>query len=328
MTAAATPGIQGVLGRLGPDELGLTQCHEHLSLDLTPAYEDGYRLNDLAVVGDDLRQAGRAGLQTIVDVGTDDHRRSPAFLRRLAEYSGLHVVASTGFWRDGFYPAYLAAEPVERVAEHVIRDLTEGIAESGVRAGVIGEIGSSADGMSPLAEKAFRACAIAQRETGVAFITHTPEGIDALTQLDLLTSCGVDPGRILIGHVDCLDDPELHATIARRGAFVGFDRVGMLRFQSDEVRLRLVLELLGHGHGDRLILSTDLATQSRMRVRGAPGYAYLLEVFVPRMRAAGVDDATLHQILVENPRRLLTGTPAASGTSELPSLTAVDDTRS
>jgi phosphotriesterase-related protein len=316
---AGVPGVQGVLGWLDAATLGQTQCHEHLSLDITAAFDETYLLNDLTIVGDDLRAAAAAGLHTVVDVGTDDHRRSATFLRDLAGRSGVQVIASTGYWRDGFYPQYLTDESTEQVAEHLIADLTTGIGGTDVRAGVIGEIGSEAGGMSPLAEKAFRASAIAAQATGAAIATHTPEGIDAIFQLDLLCGSGVDPARVLVGHVDCLDDADMHAEIARRGAFVGYDRVGILRYQTDEVRVRLVLEMLERGHRDQLILSTDLATQRRMRVQGQPGYSYLLEVFVPELKKHGVDDHTLWHILVNNPCRLLTGVAATreAGTQEV-----------
>jgi phosphotriesterase-related protein len=305
--AVSPPGLQGVQGWLAPDSLGITQPHEHCSIDLTPAYDPVYRFVDLDVVATDLAAAGAAGLRTIVDVGTNEHKRSPEFLVALAERTGVQVVAATGFWRDGFHPAYLADEPVERAAEHLIRDLTEGIGDGVIRAGVIGEIGSDAAGFSEIADKAFRACAIAQQATNVAFITHTPEGADAITQLDLLLEVGVDPGRLLIGHVDCLDDIEVHTRIADSGAFVGYDRVGLLHYQSDEVRIRLVLDMIDRGFADRLILSTDMANMNRLRVNGGLGFSTLLEGFVPRLREAGVDEAVLRQILVDNPRRLLTG---------------------
>jgi phosphotriesterase-related protein len=309
MSSHASPGVQGVLGFLTPESLGQTQCHEHLSLDVVVGGER-YLFNDLALVGDDLRAAGASGLRTVVDVGTEQHGRSPEFLRDLSRRSGVQVIASTGFYRDGFYPQYLSEESVDEAAQHLIDDITTGIGGSDIRAGAIGEIGSDAAGISPLAEKAFGACALAATHTGAAIATHTPEGVDALAQLDLLCSCGVDPGRILIGHVDCLDDVEMHSEIARRGAFVGYDRVGNLRYQPDEVRVRLVLEMLDRGHRDHLILSLDLATERRMRVQGQPGYAYLLEVFVPELRRHGVDDDSLWHILVSNPCRLLTGVSA------------------
>jgi phosphotriesterase-related protein len=302
--------VQSVSGPLAPGELGITQCHEHISIDIAHVTNDEtYRLNDVAVVGEDLRAAARAGLRTIVDVGTDGHRRSPEFLASAAKHSGLQVIAATGFWKEIVYPDYFDDSSVEEIADRLVADITVGMAGTPVRAGVIGELGTDAPGLTARSEKAFRASARAQQQTGVALITHTGEGVAALDQLNLLLSCGVDPGRIVIGHVDCMDDVEMHSAIAASGAFVGYDRVGSLRYQADEVRLRLATEMISRGYEKNIILSCDLATQRRMRCQGEPGYAYLLQNFVPRLREAGVTEVTLHQILVENPKRLLTGAP-------------------
>lgn len=312
MSVNNQPTVQSVFGPLTPGELGITQCHEHVSIDIRHVGNDEtYRLDDLAIVGDDLKAAASAGLRTIVDVGTDGHRRSPEFLASAAEYSGLHVIAATGFWKEVVYPDYFDESPTEEIADRLVQDIMVGIGGTSVRAGVIGELGTDAPGLTERSEKAFRASASAQRQTGVALITHTGEGVAAMDQLHLLLSCGVDPGRIVIGHVDCMDDVEMHAAIAAAGAFVGYDRVGSLRYQADEVRLRLATEMISRGYAKNLILSCDLATQRRMRCQGEPGYAYLLENFVPRLRQAGVSEDTLRLILVDNPRRLLTGAPAA-----------------
>jgi predicted metal-dependent phosphotriesterase family hydrolase len=302
--------VQSVSGPLTAGQLGITQCHEHVSIDISHVNNDEtYRLDDLAIVGEDLRDAARAGLRTIVDVGTDGHRRSAAFLASAAEYSGLQIIAATGFWKEIVYPEYFDNSSIDEIADSLVRDITVGIGGTQVRAGVIGELGTDAPGLTPRTEKAFRACASAQRQTGVALITHTGEGVAALDQLHLLLSCGVDPGRIVIGHVDCMDDVEMHSAIAAAGAFVGYDRVGSLRYQKDEVRIRLTTEMISRGYEKNVILSCDLATQRRMRCQGELGYSYLLESFVPRLRDAGVSEGALEQILVDNPRRLLTGAP-------------------
>jgi phosphotriesterase-related protein len=301
--------VQGVLGFLDAEVLGRTQCHEHLSVDVAVG-DNKFLFDDVDLISDEVRAAADVGLATIVDSGTNEHGRSPRFLQEVSRRTGVQIIASTGFWREAFYPEYVAQESIGNLAQHLIRDIEEGLEGSDVRAGVIGEIGTEADGISPLMEKAFRACAAAARKTGVAIATHTPEGIDALAQLDLLTGCGVDPARLLIGHVDCLDDVAMHATIAQRGAFVGYDRIGNLAYQPDEVRIRLVMEMLDRGYRDQLILSLDLASRQRLRVAGQAGYAYLLEVFVPQLREAGVDDDTLWRLLVNNPCRLLTGASA------------------
>lgn len=303
--------VQSVSGPLTAGQLGITQCHEHVSIDISHINNDEtYRLDDLAIVGEDLHAAARTGLRTIVDVGTDGHRRSAAFLASAAACSGLQIIAATGFWKEIVYPDFFDDSSLGEIAERLVADITVGIGGTAVRAGVIGELGTDAAGLTPRTEKAFRACASAQKQTDVALITHTGEGVAALDQLHLLLSCGVDPGRIVIGHVDCMDDIDMHCAIAASGAFVGYDRVGSLRYQADEVRIRLITEMISRGYEKNIILSCDLATQRRMRSKGELGYSYLLENFVPRLRAAGVAESTLQQILMANPRRLLTGAPS------------------
>ena len=298
---------QGVLGAIAPEDLGFTQSHEHASLDIREFVDETFHLDDVEQVGDDLKAAYGNGLRTIVDVGTDGHRRSPRFLAQVASYSNVHIIASTGYWREPAYPAYVAAETDEQLASRMITDIRDGIDGTGVRAGAIGEMGTETPGMSPLEQKAFRAAGIAQRETGVPLITHTAEGLDALRQLEFLTGMGVRPERILIGHVDCMDDVEMHSEIAAAGAFVGYDRVGLTQFQPDSLRVRLISEMLDRGYGSQLIIATDLATQKDMRNYGRPGYSYLIGEFLPRLREAGLDESTIQMLTVENPRRLLCG---------------------
>jgi phosphotriesterase-related protein len=299
--------VQGVLGEIAPHELGFTQSHEHASLDIREFVDETFHLDDLAQVGDDLKVARGNGLQTIVDAGTDGHRRDPRFLAELARYSDVQIIASTGYWRELAYPPYVAEESTEQIADRMISDIRVGIGGTDIRAGAIGEMGSESPGMSALEEKTFRAAAIAQAETDVPLMTHTAEGLDALRQLDLLTGYGVRPERILIGHVDCMDDVNMHSEIAAAGAFVGYDRVGLTLFQPDSLRVRLITEMIARGHGRQLIVSTDLATQKDMRSSGRPGYSYLIEEFLPLLRDAGVDEPTIQMLTVENPRRLLCG---------------------
>jgi predicted metal-dependent phosphotriesterase family hydrolase len=300
--------VQGVAGPIAARDLGITQCHEHVSIDIFRVNQDEMCvLTDPNMTATELDFASTAGLKTIVDVGTDSHLRDPNFLLQAAQNSTVNVVAATGYWREQVYPDYVHTSSVEEIASVLAKDLTQGILGTDIRAGVIGEIASEASGFTDLTDKIFRACASAQIQTGVALITHTPEGIDAIKQLDLLTSCGVDPGRILIGHVDCMDDVDMHSRIAAAGAYVGYDRIGIDRYQPDELRVRLIVDMIERGYVGALILSLDLATQRRMHAQGGLGYAYLLEAFIPRLLSAGVTQQDIDTMLIENPARLLTG---------------------
>jgi phosphotriesterase-related protein len=180
----------------------------------------------------------------------------------------------------------------------------------------LGEIGESPNApMSALERKVFRAIGRAHLRTNLPIFTHNAYGTgpnvprDAgLQQLDAFESVGVDPRRVAVGHTCCLDDPkaEVILAIAKRGAFVGFDRVtgGLV---PDDKKVVMVLALLAAGMGDRLLLSADYNFTARSAAR--PGYASALTVFVPKLRQAGVSEPLIRQITVDNPRRFLAFVP-------------------
>jgi phosphotriesterase-related protein len=133
-----------------------------------------------------------------------------------------------------------------------------------------------------------------------------------LEQLTILEQMKVDPQRICIGHLaDIRDDPkaETHKAIARRGAYVGFDTVGIPTGLSPEAKVAMILAVLDAGYEDRLLLSSDMAIEGLLKKNGGAGYAIVLNDFVPMLKAAGVKEPVLHKILVDNPRRFLAFVP-------------------
>ena len=130
----------------------------------------------------------------------------------------------------------------------------------------------------------------------------------ALEQLDIFEDVGVDPKKIVIGHVGNLVDPnvEVHRAICRRGAFIGFDRQGS---QGDAQQVPMVMKLLEAGYADHLMFASDLSGIAQTRQGGGPGYARTLTVFVPKLKAAGASDEVLRQIMQDNPRRFLAFVP-------------------
>ena len=121
----------------------------------------------------------------------------------------------------------------------------------------------------------------------------------------MLADGGADLAKVSISHLDLVDDVEYHVEVARTGAFVQYDTIGKEQYQSDAVRLRLTLELIDRGWANHLMLACDISRSAYLRREGGIGYAYLLTQFVPKLRQAGVEETTLHTILVENPRRFL-----------------------
>lgn len=172
---------------------------------------------------------------------------------------------------------------------------------------MLGEVGSHGDVPSEPESRALRAAARAAVATGLSVATHAQLGRGGLAQLELLTGEGLAPHRISVGHQDLLDDPAVHKELAASGAYVAFDTVGKESYQSDDVRLRLLLALLEAGYADRVLLSCDISRHGYLEREGGQGYGHLFRSFLPRARAAGVDDTLMDLMTRRNPLRFLTG---------------------
>ena len=297
--------LRTVAGPVGPESAGITYIHEHLCIDLrTPEDREG-RLADEDAVVQDLAEVAALGGRTIVELTNRGMGRDPVALRRVAERSGLNVIAATGFYFGRFLPGEVRSGSVEELAVSMERELVEGIGDTGIAAGLIGEIGSSRGEITPLEEKVFRAAARAQRQTGVPIMTHTSYGTMAPEQVALLDRAGADLSRVSLSHLDLVADLEYHESVLRTGVFIQFDTIGKERYMPDETRLRLLLELLDRGWERQIMLSCDISLEAYLRSRGGHGYGYLLRTFVPRLRQAGVEEQAVEEMLVHNPARFL-----------------------
>jgi phosphotriesterase-related protein len=249
-------------------------------------------MTDVALMAQELVAARNEGVACIVDGGHPDSGRDINFLRQASKMSGLPVVAGGGFYAQPWYP-----KEISTMAENQIVDALIKQADADTL-GAWGEIGSW-DEITADERKVFRAIGRAHVATNIPIFTHTGiPGKSALEQLDILEDSGVNPNRVVIGHLGNLVDANVyvHKIICRRGAYVGFDRQGG---GGDANVVPMVLALLDAGYADHLMFSADT-----MR-----GYGKTLTVFLPKLRAAGVSDDVLHRIVVDNSRRWLAFVP-------------------
>jgi phosphotriesterase-related protein len=198
---------------------------------------------------------------------------------------------------------------VDGLADEIVRDLEIGVGDTGVRAGVIGEIGCDRF-ISALEERSFRAAARAHRRTGATITTHAARWPVGLAQLDLLAEEGVDPRRVIVGHCDMVPEPAYHAALARRGAFVQFDTIQGDSEYDTQGRILYVKALVAAGFEDRVLLSQDVCLRSNLAAMGGPGYTYVITKFRDRLLEAGISQELITRFLVDNPRRALTGEAA------------------
>ena len=314
--------IRTLLKDLPPEALSAkaTLFHEHFSIDLPPANPRPANApppaanptKDLNLMIEEAKLAAKDGVGCIVDGGHADMGRDLEFLTKLTRESGLPIVASGGYYMLRTYPPELARKSDDQIASELAREATAN------RYGAFGEIGENPDApMSDQERKVFRAIGKAHLRTSLPIFTHNAYGTgpnvpkDAgLRQLDVFESVGVKPQRVAIGHTCCLDDPtaDIIKQIAKRGAFVGFDRVtgGMV---PDDKKVIMVLAFLEAGYSDHLLICSDFTGR---RSPARPGYANTITVFIPKLRAAGVKDDVLHRIVYDNPRRFLAFVPGKS----------------
>ncbi len=258
---------------------------------------------DVGLMSEEMSAAKKDGIACIVDAGHPDMGRDVNFLRKISQNSGLPIVASAGFYTQPFYPKELSSWSEHQVFQAIMKQV------SADPIGALGEIGSW-DYMTKDERKVFRAVGRVHVATNIPIFTHTGiPGKSALEQLDILEDAGVDPKRVVIGHLGNLVDPdtEIQRAIIRRGAFIGFDRQGGA---GDDRVVPMVMSLIEAGYADHLMFSSDLSSPRDIkRNNPSAGYAKTLTVFVPKVKAAGASDEVLHQIMVDNPRRFLAFVP-------------------
>ena len=307
--------VQTVLGPIAPEELGFTLPHEHTQIALwqIPSRWDYWQLTrDEPVILEALAAYRAAGGGSLVDLTATGVGRDPDWLAGLARASGLNIVMGCGWYRTAYYPpeALIDRRSVEDLADELVREATDGVDATGIRPGIIGEIGTDKPWLTAQEERVHRAAAQAARRTGLAITTHGVLSPVGLAQLQVLEAEGADPTRVIIGHADSYPQLDHHLAIVERGACVEFDFLGMTFTPQErygEARIvELLCELLARGHVERVLLSQDVCHDSQLERYGGNGYTYLARTFLPRLREAGVSDAEIETMTVANPRRLLT----------------------
>ncbi|KAF0994909.1 phosphotriesterase [Geobacillus sp. TFV-3] len=319
--------VETVLGPVPVERLGKTLIHEHFLFgypgfqgDVTrgPFRED----EALRVAVEAAEKMKRHGIQTVVDPTPNDCGRNPAFLRRVAEETGLNIICATGYYYEGEgAPPYFKFRQLLGTAEDDIyhmfmAELTEGIADTGIKAGVI-KLASSKGRITEYEKLFFRAAARAQKETGAVIITHTQEGTMGPEQAAYLLEHGADPKKIVIGHMCGNTDPDYHRRTLAYGVYIAFDRFGiqgMVGAPTDEERVRTLLALLRGGYADRIMLSHDTVNLWLGRPFELPGpfaemmknwhVEHLFVNIIPVLKYEGISDEVLEQMFIGNPAAL------------------------
>jgi phosphotriesterase-related protein len=311
-----TESIQTVLGPVDPADVeGRCLPHEHLVIDYGELTGEPKRVPEPGSelerqVIDGVRALAGAGGGLLVDCTPPGYGRYPDLLAGVSSETGVRIVACTGGFTDQWAPLHpvVAALKVEALADMLVRELTEGMGGTRHKAGAI-KVATGEGRISPGEERILRAAAQAHRRTGAPVITHTTGGLGP-EQVELLVGAGVDPSKIIVGHLGFEEDPKKDIRkILERGANVAFDRVGHHHFFPDEHWVELVNFVLDLGRQDRLLLSHDAVTRffgpQEIAAHTFSDYTYLYTKFLPELRKAGIDEPTVEAITRKNPLRVL-----------------------
>jgi phosphotriesterase-related protein len=273
-------------------------------------------LDDPTEMAEELRHYLRAGGRSIVELSAPGTGRDPPGLVKIAEDTGAHIVMGTGWYVEPLHPPEVAMLDERALAERLVDEVESGVGETGIRAGILGEFGCSWP-LTDAERKVLRAAGRAQLDTGCAVTVHPGRDQSAPYEiLDEIASTGGDVTRVVIDHVDrtIFDSDEL-LRLAATGCYVEYDLFGnetshypfaCIDMPNDATRIDAIMFLFASGHSQQVLVSHDFAFRTCLRRYAGYGYAHMLDNVVPKMRSKGMSEAEIRQLVVENPRRLLT----------------------
>jgi phosphotriesterase-related protein len=272
---------------------------------------DNCRMDDIDLAIEELQRFANLGGVTILEATSVSIGRDLPVLRRVSEATGLTIIAGTGFYLDSSQPEEVKNLETEAILDLLRQDFFEGV--EGIRPGFIGEIGVGSD-FTPAERRSLEAASLLQVETGVPMQVHLPGwfrlGHDVL---DVVESKGVDPRNVVLCHMGPSgDDQDYQQSLAKRGAWIQYDMIGMEVFYadqgvqcpSDDDNAKNIMRLVDAGYSSQVLMSQDIFLKSLLRHYGGPGFSHILQYFVPRLKRHGATDDLIDQFLIANPRRL------------------------
>ena len=305
--------VETALGPIDTGQLGPTLMHEHIVTRSPGVHENWPHLFDrpdiLKVAERKMGDLHQRGIRTIVDLTTVDLGRDIDLVLDVARRARVQVIVATGVW---WMPQrYFTVHGIDHVAELFVRDITQGIGESGVKAAII-KCATDTAGVTPVIENVLRASARAQKATGVPISTHTwAAGRSGEAQQAIFAQEGVDLSRVIIGHSGDSEDLTYLRGLMERGSTIGMDRFGLDNYLPTAKRVEVLARLCAEGYAGRMVLSHDancwtdsLSEDDKRRTRPRWHYTHISDDILPALRKSGVSEDQIDQMLVRNPRAM------------------------
>ena len=311
--------VNSVLGPLAISDLGRTLMHEHVLIGFPGWFMDARqppfkRKEAMSRVVEAFQGLHDHGVRTVVDPCPSDLGRDVEFIDEVSQASGINLICATGAYTEqmGIHFTY-AAMSEDQISESFIAEIERGVADTGIRCGII-KVATGEGKVAEYERKILFAAARAALATGTPILSHTERSSCGHEQIDFVTGEGLDAAQLLVGHCCGADNPGYQQSLAKRGAYVGFDRFGAELEIADEIRMRNLKAMLDIGHLERVMVSHDSVNcwmgnpgpMSEAELRAAmPSWnvTHIFENIFPELEAMGVARVDLDRIVIDNPRR-------------------------
>ena len=315
--------VETIKGPIDTSELGVTLMHEHLfflSEGVHQAFPSIWGPEaQKAAIGENVRllkDLASRGVQTVVDCTVFGEGRRIDLLQQVAQQAPVNIVVATGVYTFDPLPHYFLwpSRDPDHMASLLVRDIEQGIGDTGVKASIL-KCATDQIGVTPNVEKVLRATARAHLRTGVPIYTHTHAATEqGLAQQAIFKEEGVDLGRVIIGHAGDSEDVQYLMKLVEAGSYIGMDRWGIDMFLPFEKRVAMVAKMCELGYAERMVQSHDFCyyvdafpMEERSKIHPRWSHNLIFEEAIPALREAGVTDAQIHQMMVENPRKIFQG---------------------
>ena len=297
--------LHTTLGPKRADELGVVLPHEHVFVDLRrwtePGYGEAEAADVVALMAPEIEKARALGVTALVECSTGGVGRRADLDLAVSRATGFPIAVPTGWYREPWIPDAVKEAPEDALFDGMLAELEDGIEGTGVKAGWI-KLSAGDEGLTAAETKILRAAARAGARTGATIGSHTTLGSTVRAQLDIVERAGHSADRFVWIHAHKEKDFSIHLEHAARGAWIEYDNLGN---SPDEPHIERILRLLDAGYGSRILLSHDRGWYDPAKPGGGvpKPFTYLFETFLPKLRAAGVDEATILKLTAANPFR-------------------------
>lgn len=298
--------IRTIMGDISVEKMGFTLPHEHLMTNPPENIinkDPDLLVNDETKPVQELKLFKLAGGKSFVEMSPSHYGRNLSVMIEASQDSEINVIATTGYLKGAYFPKEVEEKSINELADYMITEVVQGMDGTNAKAGVI-KAGTSYNRVTELEIKVFKAAVIAAKETGAPISTHTEYGTMGPEQVEIVINEGLDPSRLIVGHMGNNPDYYLHRKVLTMGAYLINDAPSKVKYATDQIQVDLIRKLVADGFEDRIMLSCDMGRRKYWKsYGGGPGFEYIPRKFIPRLIDEGIPEDIVYKFNINNPAK-------------------------